>query len=262
MKIGAADAATGMYVSMLRRTLEAFALPPLSCLVLAAAGVAVLRRKPRTGRGLLIASGVLLAVSAMPLVGTGLLCTLQRREPVDVTATSPAQAIVVLSADWESTAPEFGHATVSALTLQRVRYGAVLQRATGLPLLMSGGAAEPGAPALAELMRDVATGELDVPVRWVETKSQDTYGNAVHSAELLRAANVTAVYLVTHAWHMPRAQRAFEAAGLEVIPAPTAFRSVPSDVLRALLPHWDGLRDTSRALHEYLGYVYYELFCY
>ena len=39
----------------------------------------------------------------------------------------------------------------------------------------------------------------------------------------LEAAGVRRILLVTHAMHMKRARDAFEAAGLEVVPAPTAW---------------------------------------
>jgi uncharacterized SAM-binding protein YcdF (DUF218 family) len=48
--------------------------------------------------------------------------------------------------------------------------------------------------------------------RW----SLDTRDNARFAASLLGRRGVTRVVLVTCSWHLPRAARAFEAAGLEV----------------------------------------------
>ena len=62
-----------------------------------------------------------------------------------------------------------------------------------------------------------------MPVRWVEAQSLSTYENAQLSTRMLQQAGIGKIYLVTHAWHMPRATSAFEAAGMQVVPAPTRF---------------------------------------
>ena len=56
-----------------------------------------------------------------------------------------AGAIVVLGGGRYDEAPEYGDDTISLAGLRRVRYAAVLQRRTGLPVLVSGGSvyAEP-----------------------------------------------------------------------------------------------------------------------
>jgi uncharacterized SAM-binding protein YcdF (DUF218 family) len=67
------------------------------------------------------------------------------------------------------------------------------------------------------------------------------------------------VYLVTHAWHMPRARQQFEAAGIQVVAAPTGFRARPWQGARSLLPHWTAVRDSYWAAHEWLGRLFYAL---
>lgn len=49
-----------------------------------------------------------------------------------------------------------------------------------------------------------------------ERCSLDTRDNARFAAALLRRRGISHVALVTCSWHLPRAARAFEAAGLEV----------------------------------------------
>ena len=77
---------------------------------------------------------------------------------------------------------------------------------------------------------------------------------------MLRRFNISHVYLVTHAWHMPRAQRAFERAGLRVTPAPTAFTTLDRAHRGWLgyLPSTHGLSLSSIALREKIGSLYYE----
>ena len=71
--------------------------------------------------------------------------------------------------------------TVGRLTLQRLRYGAILARATGLPILVAGGASNPGIASRAALMQRVLERELSVAVRAVEGHSSDTLSNAHNS---------------------------------------------------------------------------------
>ncbi|MGB1879583.1 MAG: YdcF family protein, partial [Gammaproteobacteria bacterium] len=64
--------------------------------------------------------------------------------------------------------------------------------------------------------------DFRVPVRWVESVSQNTRENARLTAGVL---DVRRIVLVTHALHMPRAMREFHAAGFDVTPAPLGFFS-------------------------------------
>lgn len=245
---------------MFRTLLEAALLPPLNCLVLAAIGLVLWRRFKKTGTGLMIGGAFLLWLQSTPYFATALLCSLQTEPALDpATGTRQAQAIVVLSADVTRHAPEFGRPTSGAFGLERVRYGAWLQRVTGLPLLVSGGVPARGFASLGETMKDDLAQSFDVAVKWVEPRSADTYQNAHESAEILERDGVKRILLVTHAWHMPRAKAAFEACGIDVVPAPTSFRSFPQSALAGLVPRWTALRDCALAGHELLGLIWYEI---
>ena len=108
-------------------------------------------------------------------------------------------------------------------------------------------------------MRDALDRDFGVEVKWTEPLSRNTLENAGLSAGILRGAGVGAVYLVTHAWHMPRARGAFEQAGLAVVPAPTAFTTRRKPGVLAWVPDARALRDSSAALHEMLGRAWYRL---
>jgi len=170
------------------------------------------------------------------------------------------EAIVVLGAGRYSEAPEYGlKDTVSRLGLVRLRYAAELQRASDLPILVSGGAPGGETVSEAELMRDVLVKEFRVNVKWIENKSRNTSENARYSAEQL--GNTRHIYLVTHAWHMRRAAREFERAGIRVTPAPTGFHTLSpkARALSAYLPSSEGLNSTRIAIHERLGYFWYDM---
>ena len=156
--------------------------------------------------------------------------------PTAATAATAAQAIVVLTG---------GHWKIS----EAVR----LQRATGLPVLASGGDGE-AAAIKAQLERD-----FGVPVRWTEDDSLTTEENAVFSARILAGVRVQKIFLVTHALHMPRASTMFSDTGLEVIPAPTDFSKPVSLQWKDFWPSAEGRKTSQAALHEIVGLAWYRL---
>lgn len=186
-----------------------------------------------------------------------------RRAPLYVPQSSlkdPPDAIVVLGSGRYTEAPEYGlEDTVNAYGLERLRYAAFLQRKTGLPILVSGGA--PGGEDTAEAvhMQAVLSTDFHANVKWVEIESRTTLENARYSQLLLATAKVQHVYLVTHAWHMRRAALAFESAGIKVTPAPTGFHTLGRAARNygAYLPSAKGLYFTSLALRERIGYIWY-----
>ena len=234
-------------------------LPPSCLLLLFLAGWALRRRKPKLGRSLQATAGVGLWLACTPVFAGVLLRTLQPPPRLPGASTDGAGAVVVLSAGVSFEAQEFGGPTLGPLTLERLRYGIRLHRETGLPLLMTGGTLIPNTPPIAALMAEAAQSEFGAQVGWVETRAADTWDNARFSAELLREDGIENVLLVTHAWHTPRARRAFERNGLQVTVAPTGYRGPAYQSWRSLLPSWKALRDTSWACHEWLGRAYYEL---
>ena len=104
----------------------------------------------------------------------------------------------------------------------------------------------------ANLHEDFATG-----VRWQETMSQDTWQNAVNSATLLRRDGIVRIYLVTHAWHMPRALLAFRRAGFAVAAAPVQIDAGPDWRADDFLPNVRSWQESFWAIHELIGWAWY-----
>lgn len=234
-------------------------LPPANMFVLGLAGWLARRRWPRAGRIVLALAVLGLVAQSLPACSGVLLRSLERYPALaEGDLVTDAGAIVVLGGDVYR-GPEFGGDSVGGTTLERVRYGAWLHRATGVPLLTTGGAIKPSTEALAELMARALRQEFGVPVRWIEKESDNTYTNAKYSAEILRTHGVRRIYLVTSASHMRRSTAAFEAMGLEVVPAPTTLAQPIRPVLGDFIPRADAMRDSSTALHEWFGLLWYEL---
>lgn len=241
--------------------------PPGLILLIALLGVLFLLRWRWLGRALIGLSLVLLFILSLPLTGRALIAPLETAAPLPTAALSPdearkqAGAIVVLGGGRYAQAPEYGDTdTVSEAALARLRYAAWLHRRTGLPILISGGAPFGEDAPEALLMQESLENDFQIRPRWAEIRSRNTQENAAFSKEILAAAGIRRIYLVTHAWHMPRAQWAFVNAGFDVVPAPMGFTTLGKGEREGLgyLPSARGLKLSSRALHERLGLVWYK----
>jgi len=246
--------------------LKAVILPPASVLI-AVLIVQVFLGGTRAGRRGVTAGLVLLYLLSTPLVGDAALSALEVFPllPAEGPLPQGAQAIVILSAESLMMA-EYSAPSPGAMTLERLRYGAHLQRRTGLPILVTGGIPAGRPTSLGSVMRQSLLEDFHVPVAWVEDQAQDTRQNALRSASILKAEGITRIFLVTHAWHMPRAKLAFERAGMTVICAPTAFIKGAVSLkpgggigIRDVLPSAKALQSSYFAFHEMLGLAFYKL---
>ena len=232
-------------------------LPPGVFILLALIGLAMVRSRMRFGAGLALFSVLALCTLSIPVVSRSLVQSLEIPYADPAEDRSPG-AIVVLGGGSYHRAPEYGADTVSAASLERVRYAAYLHKRIGKPILLTSGNPAGGATSEAEQMKS-ALREFGVSAKWVEARSNNTFENARMSQQVLRKAGIQSVYLVTHAWHMPRARMAFERAGLHVVPAPTAYRTSPHLTLLDFLPSASGLKDSYIFFHEVMGTVWYRL---
>jgi uncharacterized SAM-binding protein YcdF (DUF218 family) len=68
------------------------------------------------------------------------------------------------------------------------------------------------------------------------------------------------IILVTSAFHMPRAQKVFEAAGIVVSPFPVDFLSGADNTkIMDFMPDSEAFRETSFFVREIIGRLYYKL---
>ncbi len=246
---------------ILTQVVHLLLLPPgLQCLMAILAVVLACRGHRRSAGVLAVTAVLSLYLLATPFASAWLVKPLQRAHlmvsDLEQLRHSGYQAIVVLGGGRVTQAPEYGDVdTVSALPLQRLRYAARIQRTSGLPLLVSGGALRAGQVSEAALMANVLREDFGVPVRWLETESRTTQENAEASARMLAQHGVTHVILVTDALHMRRAHANFVRQGLTVLPAATGYMAPASaySLLAWLTPQHDTLGSSRRAMHEWLG---------
>lgn len=245
---------------ILNKLLPLFVLPLGVSLMLLAWGT--FRRR----RSVAIAGLLVLLVSSNPFVGHFLIrWTEQWAERRVVTEVPTADAIVVLSAGRSvppgpANASEWGEAN-------RFYGGLELFRGNRAPILVFTGAWvswEPNAPLEGDVLAGYAR-DNGVPADriLVTGKVGNTADEAREVSALLRGRGLTAprVLLVTSAFHMPRARRQFEHAGLTVEPFPVNFLSPSGRRLTVVdvLPAVGALGRTEIALRELYGRAFYRL---
>lgn len=243
---------------IITNTLAAFLLPPLSLFLLGIAGWFLLRRKYTTlGKFIISLAACLLWLLSTPLVSFQLVNWLEMLIPTD--SHCKPQAIVVLGGGTYFNAPEYGGDTVADLGLVRLRLAAHLHRQTHLPILVTGGHPDGGTHSEAQLMQSVLEEDFGVPVKWVEGESANTRENALFSRKLLQQDGVDSVYLVTQAWHMPRALEIFRSTGFCLIPAATGHLTRNRITALSFLPDARALAASYIGLHEVIGIIWYSL---
>jgi len=253
----------------LKPLLSALILPPIPFVVLLLAAVRVgLAARRKTAAVLALAGAA--GLWACTCIGTAawLQQTLVRPPPPLAVGTIQAlqqperhrhAAIVVLGAGLELDAPEYGQPVLTRQATVRLRYGVWLARRTGLPMAFSGGVgwAQRSPVSEAEVAARIARDEWQQPIRWQETRSRDTRENAHWTVDLLRREGVREIVLVTHAYHMPRAVRAFEAAAggaVTITPAPMGFTSPADRPIMNWVPTTTGATAVYDLLHEWVGW--------
>ena len=232
-------------------------LPPGVFILLGLAGLAFVRSHVRFGTAVTLVSLLALLVLSLPVVSGSLLRSLEAPY-ADPARDRSGGAIVVLGGGSYFDAPEYDGDTVGIYSLERVRYAAHLQRRTGKPILVSSGNPMGGRTSEGDQMKN-ALREFGASAKWVEGESKNTYENAKLTRETLRKAGIQSIYLVTHAWHMPRARMAFERAGLHVIPAPMGHRTRLRWMVLDFIPSASAFYDSYIFFKEVVGSVWYRL---
>lgn len=248
------------------KAMSQLVLPPGGLILSGLLGLLYWRRW--WGRGLVFVSlALFLLLSTVPVRDLLLEPLESAYAPVNLHSTDAGTrvdtAIVLLGGGIYEKAPEYGGKDhLAGHALSRTWYAAQLAKQTRLPVYATGGIVLSDAlEAEGEIMRRYLI-DLGVPAEHVyaESLASNTWGNVQMLMPLLKLAGIHRVLLVTSAFHMPRAVWCFESQGFEVLPAPCAYIAGRSTYdLHSYLPHWGILSDSSHALHEYLGLVWYGL---
>ncbi len=232
-------------------------LPVASLLFLCFLGLLLLRQRNFAVILICFALTTLLILS-LPVVAKYIAISQETHPPIDIASLDEfkPQAIVIVGGGLRGMAPEYPQqVTLSDNSLTRIRYGSLLARQTGLPILVSGGKViDDALPSEAEVMAKVLYNEFSQTVQWQEHESRNTEENALYTSKILNTQGIKRIILVTHAFHMPRAVLQFQHQGLQVKPAPTVFfsKTRPLNIL-SFIPSVSALSLNTLFIHEMMG---------
>lgn len=222
--------------------------------------------RTRYGKGKLIIlfSIIGLYLLSISAVSNYLLMQVESIPPLNISEvnTYKAEAIVVLGGGIKPRALEYARKdTVSVAALTRIRYAAYLSKQTGLPIITTGGNRVKIFAPEAEVAQRALIEEFGVPVLDIDNQSLSTLENARMVKKIMDKHGIKRVFVVTHAYHMPRALSVFQQTGIDAVPAATEYNWIRMDRLGLIsfIPNAGSLLESSRAIHEYIGRVWYWL---
>ena len=244
------------------RAVSEFLLPPSGFIILLAIGLFfwLIRLRKFAAFCILLAS-VLLYFASTPYIARNLIDPLQYQYKVLKEVPDDIQAIVVLGNGRLPIAREYSNRdTVSATTLERLRYTSRLSKVHRLPVVIVGGSVNDERESEAALMQSALATDFGIETSWLEEESKNTFENAKFAKRLLKENSISKFLLVTHAYHMPRAMWSFEDVGLKPIAAPTVFykRNKFIAEMNDYIPSANALRLTRLAVREYLAKLWYK----
>lgn len=242
-----------------------FALPSNAVMVLGLLGlVLMVTRFARLGRGLVVASLVLLAILGWSPLGNALMVPLEERFPPFRDDGRPIAGIVILGGATTPDVAAARDAVVLNEAAERMTAAAALAlRHPEARVIHSGGDASfvfgggNESDSALRLLRDLG---LPVDRLAPEDRSRNTVENAVFTKAIAQPTPGERWLLVTSAYHVPRSIGVFRQAGFAVEPYPVDWRTVgPADALRPFPTLGDGLRRTDTAMREWVGLLVYWL---
>jgi uncharacterized SAM-binding protein YcdF (DUF218 family) len=212
-------------------------------------------------------SGILavsiLIICSLPIFSNKLITYLENEYILsDASSAKTADAIVVLSGMVRTINGKNGLSYEWGEASDRIFAGIELIKKNKAPIMVLTGGKLPwsvGKPE-GEYLRDVAI-KYGVPNKNIllTENVQNTDQEAKAVAKLLNK-EVPNIILVTSAFHMPRAQKVFEAAGIVVSPFPVDFLSgADKTTLMHFIPSAGAFSNTSFFVREIIGRLYYKL---
>ena len=244
--------------------MQAFFLPPSLILLLLVISLILIYLKRRWGKRLLLVTIIIYYFLSISPVSRLLLIGLENKYPFVDVPPQKIKYVVVLDggiANSQSTLPPTSR--LSSSSNARILEGIRLynQINDGYLMLSGGGSSlflHKESPCL--LLKDMAI-LLGVEEQRIilECQSRDTYEEA---KELKKILGGKPFLLVTSAFHMPRSMYIFKKLGLKAVAAPSDFKAQGKKryVFFDFLPKISCLMNSSQAINEYFGLVFYRFY--
>ena len=204
-----------------------------------------------------------MVIFSMPIVSGKLIAYLESDyELIKPSKVESADAVVVLSGMIKTIQTKNGLDYEWGGAVDRFFKGIDLFNLDKAPILIFTGGKLPwsiGVPE-GEYLRDVAI-DLGVPEKDILlTENVENTDQEAKAIKKLLLLDNPKIILVTSAFHMPRAQLVFKAAGINVIPFPVDFRIGAQKItFMNFIPSAGSFASTSFFVREMIGRTYYNL---
>jgi uncharacterized SAM-binding protein YcdF (DUF218 family) len=248
---------------VLSKTLGALLLPTNFLIGAGLVGVVLLvTRRASTGRKLMIASIVLLAICGFSPLGNWLLYPLEQRFPPWDAGRGAPDGIVVLGGSIDTDlsvahgVPIYTHAVdrlMATAALARRYPNARIVFTGGSAKLLSNDARE--ADYVTEVLESLGVSGARLTI---ERRARNTQENAEFSKAVAAPKSGERWLLVTSAFHMPRSVGLFRKAGFTVEPYPVDWRAGGrADLLALRMPLMEGWSLVDLGVREWMGLLAY-----
>ena len=221
----------------------------------------------RWGRRFVSIGAILLLIVGLSPLGNALIVPLEDRFPrADISAEPPPTGFIVLGGAEDRLVGQARKAPTLNEAGERMLEAAVLaHRFPEAMIAFSGGDAgilyttDTEAEGAETLLTALGVSREQLIL---EAKARDTYENAVFLRNALEKRGDLGPgkrwFLITSAYHMPRAMGVFRAAGMEPEPWPVDYRTRgTADLMRPFDKVSEGLRRTDIAMREWVGLFAY-----
>lgn len=246
---------------ILGKVLQGLLLPPGGFILLGLCLTIYLYIRKQRGRSvLLFITFFLYFFSTAPVA----FCLLKPLEliypPLAQPGSQSCQAVILLGGGAVSNAKLPAGGNLAGSSANRLLTAATLAQRQRLPIIVSGGALRPGGPVEAEVAAEALV-NLGIGANQIiqEDRARNTQENADYVAALCKERGFKSCYLVTSAYHLPRAmfffQKACKPLDISLVPLPCDYQVQDQPYFDGLsfLPSMDSLALSGLALKEYVG---------
>ena len=210
-----------------------------------------------------LAGLVILITCSLPIVSGKLASYLEQDYQLDqISSFEKADAIVVLSGMLRTVRSKNGLAYEFSEAADRIFTGIDLFKKKKAPyLILTRGhlpwsVGKPEGEHLREIAISLGISEQNILL----TSNVENTDQEARAVRMLLTGDKPSILLVTSAFHMPRAHKVFEAAGIRVLPVAVDFQSGAENFsFMSLVPSAGALSQTSFFIREMIGRTYYSL---
>jgi uncharacterized SAM-binding protein YcdF (DUF218 family) len=173
-------------------------------------------------------------------------------------------AMIILTGGMVEGSPAAGayNAEIGEISLARLYGGFKIYQDYPVDIFVSGGMTlgKRDTFSIARVMKEVLVSwGIDPDKILLEENSRTTLENAVYTLDKLAEKKYRGMILVTSALHMKRSLQLFQNQEMEVIPAPVNYIFEENPYFITFFPNIFSFEHNVRALHEWIGILYYRL---